>query len=392
MIKKTSAILLAVIVGIICTAVTYFVMGSTYEAQMQGGEGQLSLREFTNVENVIEKYYLRDFDMEDVQYAGLKAMVASLGDPYSVYYTPEEFDAFNRSSTGAYDGVGMGISIDQVTGLTVVSYFMDGSSAQAAGLEVGDYIVSIDGQDVTDKSLQEISVLCIGEEGTSINIGVKRGDEVLEFEMLRQPVELDMVEYKMQNDGIGYMRIKQFGGNCEALFNEGIDYFEAHSAKGIVFDLRDNPGGYLNTVVHMLDRLLPEGTIVYTEDKYGNRQTETSDSASLDIPMVVLVNGHTASASEIFAGAIQDYGTGQVVGTRSYGKGVVQIVLPISSTGGGIKITSSEYFTPKGRSIDHNGIYPDHYVELRGDGDTQLDKAQSVLRAMMSGGDRQDEN
>ena len=392
MIKKTSAILLAVIVGIICKAVKYFVMGSTYEAQMQGGEGQLSLREFTNVENVIEKYYLRDFDMEDVQYAGLKAMVASLGDPYSVYYTPEEFDAFNRSSTGAYDGVGMGISIDQVTGLAVVSYFMDGSSAQAAGLEVGDNIVSIDGQDVTDKSLQEISVLCIGEEGTSINIGVKRGDEVLEFEMLRQPVELDMVEYKMQNDGIGYMRIKQFGGNCEALFNEGIDYFEAHSAKGIIFDLRDNPGGYLNTVVHMLDRLLPEGTIVYTEDKYGNRQTETSDAASLDIPMVVVVNGHTASASEIFAGAIQDYGTGQVVGTRSYGKGVVQIVLPISSTGGGIKITSSEYFTPKGRSIDHNGIYPDHYVELRGDGDTQLDKAQSVLRAMMSGGDRQDEN
>lgn len=385
MIKKTSAVMLAIIVGIVSAVVTYIVMGSTFEARMEGSDEQLSLREFVTVEDYIEKYYLRDYDMEDVQYAGLKAMVASLGDPYSVYYTPEEFEAFNRSSTGAYDGVGMGISTDQVTGLTVVSYFMDGSSAQAAGVEIGDYIVSIDGQDVTDKSLQEISVLCIGEEGTPITIGVKRGDEVLEFDMLRQPVELDMVEYNMQDDGIGYMRIKQFGGNCEALFNEGLDYFEEQNAKGIIFDLRDNPGGYLNTVVNMLDRLLPEGTIVYTEDKYGNRQTETSDAASVDLPMVVLVNGHTASASEIFAGAIQDYGTGQVVGTRSYGKGVVQIVLPISSTGGGIKITSSEYFTPKGRSIDHNGIYPDYYVELHGDGDAQLDKAQSVLRSLMNG-------
>ncbi len=385
MIKKTSAVMLAIIVGIVSAVVTYIVMGSTFEARMEGSDEQLSLREFVTVEDYIEKYYLRDYDMEDVQYAGLKAMVASLGDPYSVYYTPEEFEAFNRSSTGAYDGVGMGISTDQVTGLTVVSYFMDGSSAQAAGVEIGDYIVSIDGQDVTDKSLQEISVLCIGEEGTPITIGVKRGDEVLEFDMLRQPVELDMVEYSMQDDGIGYMRIKQFGGNCEALFNEGLDYFEEQNAKGIIFDLRDNPGGYLNTVVNMLDRLLHEGTIVYTEDKYGNRQTETSDAASVDLPMVVLVNGHTASASEIFAGAIQDYGTGQVVGTRSYGKGVVQIVLPISSTGGGIKITSSEYFTPKGRSIDHNGIYPDYYVELHGDGDAQLDKAQSVLRSLMNG-------
>ena len=377
--------MLAIIVGIVSAVVTYIVMGSTFEARMEGSDEQLSLREFVTVEDYIEKYYLRDYDMEDVQYAGLKAMVASLGDPYSVYYTPEEFEAFNRSSTGAYDGVGMGISTDQVTGLTVVSYFMDGSSAQAAGVEIGDYIVSIDGQDVTDKSLQEISVLCIGEEGTPITIGVKRGDEVLEFDMLRQPVELDMVEYSMQDDGIGYMRIKQFGGNCEALFNEGLDYFEEQNAKGIIFDLRDNPGGYLNTVVNMLDRLLHEGTIVYTEDKYGNRQTETSDAASVDLPMVVLVNGHTASASEIFAGAIQDYGTGQVVGTRSYGKGVVQIVLPISSTGGGIKITSSEYFTPKGRSIDHNGIYPDYYVALHGDGDAQLDKAQSVLRSLMNG-------
>jgi len=390
--RKSSAILLALVVGIVCSAITFFVMQWDYNAQMAGSDESLSLNEFKNVEEVIDKYYLRDYDMKDVEYAGLKAMVASLGDPYSVYYTPEEFAAFNRNSTGEYNGVGMGISIDSTTGLAVVSYFMEGSSAEAAGLKIGDYIVNIDGNDVSGKTLQEISVLVTGDEGTSLTIGVKRGDEVLKFTMKREPISLDMVEYSVNDDGIGYMHIKQFGGNCEALFNKGMDEFEKKNVKGIIFDLRNNPGGYLNTVVAMLDRLLPEGTIVYTEDKNGNRETETSDAACVKIPMVLLVNGNTASASEIFAGAIQDYGMGQVVGTRSYGKGVVQVVLPITSTGGGIKITSSEYFTPKGRSIDGNGIYPDYYVEPSGDGDVQMDKAQSVLRALIDDAQVEEEN
>ena len=387
--RKSSAIMLAIVVGIVCTAVTYFVMLWDFNARMEGSGDSLSLKEFRIVEEVIERYYLRDYDIKEVENAGLKAMVASLGDPYSVYYTPEEFATFNRNSTGEYNGVGMGITKDEVTGLTVVSYFMEGSAAEAAGIKVGDYIISIDGQDVTGKTLQEISVLCIGEEGTPITIGVKRGDKVLEFTMLRQPVSLDMVDYTVRDD-IGYMRIKQFGGNCELLFNNAIDEFEKKQVKGAIIDLRDNPGGYLNVVVNTLDRLLPEGTIVYTEDKYGNRETQTSDAACVSFPMVVLVNGHTASASEIFAGAIQDYGMGYVVGTRTYGKGVVQVVVPIKQADGtvrgAVKITASEYFTPKGRSIDGNGIYPDVYVERRGDGDNQLDKAQSVLRALISKG------
>ncbi len=384
--KKSSAVILALMVGIICIFATLFV---TKHPMMMGNDSALSLEEFMRVEQMIDHYYLRDYDIEAVQYAGLKAMVASLGDPYSVYYTPEEFEAFNHESAGEYSGLGMGISTDEVTGLAIVSYFMEGSSAQEAGVQVGDLIISIDGQDVTGKTLQEIAVLCIGEEGTPISMGVKRGDTVMEFQMLRQPVSMNMVEYAMQDDGIGYMRIKQFGGNCEALFHEGMDYFEEQGAKGVIFDLRNNPGGYLTTVVSMLDRLLPEGTLVYTEDKYGNRDISTSGPSYVDIPLVLIVNGHTASASEIFAGAVQDYGFGEVVGTRTYGKGVVQVVLPIPSTGGGMKITSSEYFTPKGRSIDGNGIYPDHFVELTGEGDAQMNKAQSVLRAMISAAEQQ---
>jgi carboxyl-terminal processing protease len=381
--RKTQALLLALLVGIVSALGTYFLVSAKYETR---AEDELPLTEFLRVEKEIKENYLRDFEMEDVQYAGLKAMVASLGDPYSVYYTPEEFAAFQQNSSGEYYGVGMGITIDDVTGLAVVSYFLEDSAAEEAGIQVGDFIVSIDGTDVTKNTLQEIRVKCIGEDGTPITIGVKRGDEVLEFTMARRSIELDMVEYKMLEGGIGYMRIKQFSGNCEALFHEGMDEFEKQGAKGIVFDLRNNPGGYLNTVVSMLDRLLPEGKIVYTEDKYGNQDIKTSDADCNQMPMVLLVNGNTASASEIFAGAIQDYDWGEVVGTRTYGKGVVQVVIPIESTGGGLKITSSEYFTPKGRSIDGNGVYPDKYVELPSDAeeDMQLKEGLSELASLIS--------
>ncbi len=380
--RKTQALLLALVVCIVSVLTTFFIVTARYE---KGKEGELPLTEFLRVEQEIQDKYLRDFDMKNVQYAGLKAMVAALGDPYSVYYTPEEFKSFQQNSSGEYYGVGMGIGIDDVTGLAVVSYFLEDSAAKEAGIEVGDLIVSINGEDVTKNTLQEIRVKCIGDDGTPITIGVKRGEDVLEFTMNRKSVELDMVAYKMLDDGIGYMQIKQFSGNCEALFNEGMDYFVEQGAKGIVFDLRNNPGGYLSTVVSMLDRLLPEGTIVYTEDKYGNRDVKTSDADSMSIPMVLLVNQNTASASEIFAGAIQDYDWGEVVGTRTYGKGVVQIVIPIESTGGGLKITSSEYFTPKGRSIDGNGVYPDDYVELKADAteDTQLQEGLKDLAALI---------
>lgn len=381
--RKTQALLLALLVGLVSALGTYFLVSSKYEKR---AEEELPLTEFLRVEQEIKENYLRDFDMEDVQYAGLKAMVASLGDPYSVYYTPEEFAAFQQNSSGEYYGVGMGIGIDDVTGLAVVSYFLEDSAAEEAGIQVGDFLVTINGEDVTKNTLQEIRVKCIGDDGTPITIGVKRGEEVLEFTMMRKSIELDMVEYKMLEGGIGYMRIKQFSGNCEALFHEGMDAFEEQGAKGIVFDLRNNPGGYLNTVVSMLDRLLPEGTIVYTEDKYGNRDTKTSDADCEQIPVVLLVNGNTASASEIFAGAIQDYDWGAVVGTRTYGKGVVQVVIPIESTGGGLKITSSQYFTPKGRSIDGNGVYPDKFVELPSDAteDTQLKEGLSELALLIS--------
>lgn len=392
--SKRSAVIMAVIVGIVSSLVTLTIVSVTLGLHLfdiDGAQEELPVSEFSRVEEIIKQNYLREFSMEDLQYAGLKAMVAALDDPYSVYYTPEEFAAFKQEASGEYYGLGMVITKEEATGLSKVEYFFEGSSAEEAGLKVGDYIISVNGEDVTNMSLQEIGKLCIGEEGTTLKIGVLRGEESFEFEVVRRAVTRDMVKYKMLPDGIGYMQIIQFGGNCEALFSEAMSFFEEQEAKGIVIDLRDDPGGYLTTVVKVLDRLLPEGTLVYTEDKNGRRETWSSDANCIDLPIAVVVNGNTASAAEIFAGAVQDYGYGPVVGTRTYGKGVVQVVIPIQSTGAGLKITTSQYFTPSGRIIDRNGIYPDHYIDIQQEfkddplsytfeQDAQINKAVEVLK------------
>jgi carboxyl-terminal processing protease len=394
--RKRSAIALAVIVGVISVLTTLIVISFVFRVGLfnisPGGEDALPVSEFSNVENIIENYYLHDYDMKEIQYAGLKAMVEALDDPYSVYYTPEEFESFKQDASGEYFGMGMVISMDEKAKLAKVEYFFEGSSAEEAGVKVGDLIYSVNGEDMAGKTLQQVSQRCLGEEGTSLNIGIKRGDEILEFEIIRRAVEKKMIDYKMLDDGIGYMQIVQFGGNCEQLFSEAMDYFQRSGAEGIVIDLRDNPGGYLSTVVNVLDKLLPEGTLVYTEDKNGKKETWSSNASCIDLPITLIVNGNTASAAEIFAGAVQDFGYGEVVGTTTYGKGVVQVVLPIESTGGGIKITTSQYYTPSGRTIDKNGIYPDHYVKLQQDfilnpksysfeEDAQVQKAIEVLKA-----------
>jgi len=391
--RKSRAILMAVGVALVAAAaafaITFVMMNRHFEARIAGDDDSLSLGEFATVERYIERYYLKDFDMKEVQYAGLKAMVGSLGDPYSVYYTPEEFDSFTQNAAGEYYGVGMLIAEEEETGLVIIEHVYNASPAQLAGIEEGDYIISIDGEDVAGKTLQEISLLSTGEEGTPVTMGIMRGGEITEYDMIRRAITMDMLSYEMLDDETGYMRIYQFGGNCSVLFAEAMGHFKEQGVRGIVVDLRDNPGGYFNTVVEVLDMLLPEGTLVYTEDKYGNQDISASDMAAIDIPLTLIVNENTASAAEIFAGAVQDFGYGEVVGETTYGKGLVQAVLPIPSTGGGIKITTSEYFTPSGRSINGNGIYPDHYVELpesylndpSRENDTQFQKAVEVMKA-----------
>ncbi len=379
--KKSKAIMMAVTTGIIVCLATCLLTIVVYQKQLAGGENSLNLNEFSSIGETIDEYFLYDYDIKDVQDAGLKAMVDSLDDPYSVYFTKEEFDAFNQSSAGEYVGLGILIGENKDTGYTEILKFFPGSSAEEQGVQVGDLIVKIDGEDVTGLNTSEIGVMCTGEEGTFITLGVLRDGEEYSYELERRVITIDMAEYEMLEERIGYLKIIQFSGNAYDKFAEAMEFFEEQGAQGVVIDLRDNPGGYLNVVVDMLDDILPEGTLVYTEDKYGSRETEYSGPDSIDMQFTVLVNGNTASASEIFAGAVQDYEYADVVGTTTYGKGVVQVVLPMEGTGAGLKLTISEYFTPNGRSINGTGIEPDYYVEEDDSGeDVQMDKALSILK------------
>ena len=382
--RKSRAIIMTVSVAVAVCIITCVLTLAIYKKNLTGNDNSIDLNEFNNINKIIDKYYLYDYDAKELQDAGLKAMVASLHDPYSVYFTAEEFAAFNQSSSGEYEGLGMLITVDKETGYAMIIKFFTGSSAQEAGVMIGDLIISIDGVDVRDKTLSEIGMMCTGKEGTFVTLGIQRNERVLEFELERREITVDMITYEMLGEDIGYMRILQFGGNASIKFAEAMGFFMDQGVKGVVIDLRDNPGGYLNVVVEMLDMLLPEGKLVYTQDKYVHRETEYSDESSIDLEFTLLVNGNTASASEIFAGAMQDFDYCKVVGTTTYGKGVVQVVLPIQSTGAGVKITVSEYFTPKGRSINGNGIYPDYYINASGtETDNQLEKAVEVLREII---------
>ncbi|MCI8626143.1 MAG: S41 family peptidase [Lachnospiraceae bacterium] len=318
------------------------------------------------LEGLLESYYLNDFSAKDVEDGLYKGLVSSLGDPYTVYYTAEEYAKFMESTSGTYCGIGVMVSQNVQTGIiTVVRAFTNGSSYEQ-GILPGDIIYKVEDEEVTGIDLNTVVSRIKGEEGTFVNVTVVREGEsdYLDFRLERRQIEVDTIEYEMLEDSIGYITITEFDEVTADQFRAALDDLEKKGMKGLIIDVRDNPGGLLDKVCDMLDRLLPKGLIVYTENKYGERSEEYStDKESFDKPLVVLVNGNSASASEIFAGAIQDYGIGTILGTQTFGKGIVQTILPLND-GTAMKVTISKYFTPKGTNIHGVGITPDVELDL----------------------------
>lgn len=343
------------------------------------------------LDSLIDQYYIEDVNNEDLVEGIYKGYVAGIGDPYSTYYTKAEYDALMESSSGIYSGIGATVSQDPTTGLiTVVNPFVSGP-AHEAGLLPGDIIYRVDGEEVTGKDLTEVVSKIKGPEGTKTQLTIVREGEndELEFSVARKEIEVPTIEHTMLNNQIGYIKILEFDKITVEQFRSAIDELDAGGQKGLIIDVRNNPGGLLDSVAQMLDRLLPEGLIVYTEDKYGNREEIKSDNKEyFDKPLVVLTNGNSASASEIFAGAIQDYEIGTVVGTTTFGKGIVQSIFPLTDETA-VKVTVSKYFTPKGRDIHEVGITPDVEVDLddelkqqvviEKDQDNQLQKGIEVI-------------
>lgn len=320
------------------------------------------------IKSIIDTYYLDEIDEDKMVEGMYKGLVSSLKDPYSVYYTKDEFAALMESSSGSYCGIGAYVSQDVKTGVITIVKPFEGGPAYEVGILPGDIIYKVSGEEVTGKDLSEIVSRMKGEEGTTVDLEIIRSgeSEPIKLTIERRTVEVPTISYEMLDNKVGYIQIAEFDEVTGPQFRSAITDLDNQGMKGLVIDLRNNPGGLLDTVCDMLDRMLPEGLIVYTEDKNGTRTEEVKSTAeeSFDKPLVVMINGNSASASEVFAGAIQDYGIGTILGTTSFGKGIVQSVIPLSD-GSGVKVTVSKYYTPKGRNIHEIGIEPDVVVELK---------------------------
>lgn len=315
------------------------------------------------IQNLIEKYYYYEEDIPNIEEGVYAGMLAALGDPYSVYYDEEAFEAMMESTSGSYCGIGVVVQqhIDTME-ISVVNPYK-GCPGYEAGIRPGDIILGTSEVDFTGMDINEAVSYIRGEENTTVTIRLLRGEEELSVEVTRQVIDIPTVSYELLENNIAYIKIESFDEVTYGQFNEAMTKAKNDNCIGYIFDVRDNGGGLYDTVVDMLDDILPEGKIVFTKDRDGKGDTQYSDEECLEAPIAVLTNGNSASASEIFAGAIQDYGYGKIIGTQSFGKGIVQSIIPIGD-GTAIKLTVSAYFTPNGRNIHGEGITPDIKVEL----------------------------
>lgn len=376
---------------LLCMAfVRLYVLDDNVGSQSIKVDNDSILKKVSLIEELIGEYYLNDADSTDLENGIYKGLLEGLGDPYSVYYTAEEYKSLQESVSGTYSGIGVTVTQDTGGTISIVKPFEDAPGFKA-GLRAGDILYAVDDEKVEGKDISTVVAKIKGNAGTTVKISVIRDDssEVLDFTVERQDIEIPTVEHSMMENGVGYIYIASFDEVTVEQFVSALKDLADQDMKSLVVDLRDNPGGSLSAVVDILDLILPEGLIVYTEDKDGNRAEEKSDGEhQLDVPLSVLVNENSASASEIFAGAVKDYGIGKIVGKTTFGKGVVQSILPLSD-GSAVKLTISNYFTPKGNNINGVGVTPDYDVDIPEeayadkvidtDEDTQLQKAIEVL-------------
>lgn len=318
--------------------------------------------------------YYKELDSDTLVQGAIDGMMESVGDPYTFYYTPEDLAKMYEDHNGQYCGVGMLVSSDKQGRLVVLRVFKN-SPAQTAGFLPGDVILSADGEAVSAETTEAMNMATArikGEAGTYVRLSVLRKEQTLELDIERNNVSVNRVEYQILDGNVGYLVLYEFFGDAVSGVREALNAFEEAGVRGIIFDVRSNTGGQLDICLDICDMVLPEGLIVYTEDRNGRRENYYSNADRCEIPMVVLVNEMSASASEIFAASIQDYGVAKIVGTKTFGKGIVQTQYEFPSDGAGMQLTTSRYFTPKGRSIHGEGVTPDVVVEMNDSYDASI--------------------
>ena len=354
---------------------------------LQTGDGEDS--KLSTIIGIIKSYYYEDVDNDDLVDGIYKGVVSSLGDPYSEYYTAEEYEDLMATLTGNYAGIGALLQKDVTTGTVTITKVYKGTPAEKSGLQEGDSIVSADGNKAVDEALDTFVQHIRGEAGTDVELVINREGEEFTVVCTRASIETPTVEYQMINGNVGYIAVSQFTDSTYKDFKAAYEDLESQGMTSIIFDMRNNGGGLVDSVVEMLDYLLPEGTVVYTVDKHGNREDYNSEASTYKkLPITVLVNGNTASAAEIFTGAIRDFEYGTIIGTNTFGKGIVQSTIPLTD-GSALKLTTQTYYTPSGECIHGKGIAPDIELEYEFQGgedeaysvdlDNQIQKALEVL-------------
>ena len=381
--KETVSYLNGILMGMV-VAVTCFVMIITVASYT----GKIDLSSVFRVQNsqitdkqaakikdkinllsaYIDKYYLNDIDYDKMADSVYKGILNGLDDKYAAYYTKDEYKDISEKSSGVFCGIGAYMSQDPKTGVLTIIGVVQGSPAQKAGVKKGDILLEVDGENIESKDISYTVSKVKGKEGTSVEITVNRKNvaEPLKMKIKREVIKDKTVAHKMLDSNIGYVSVSGFEEVTKKQFIKAIDDLEKKGEKGLIIDLRDNGGGLLNTAIGMLDRLLPKEMVVYTKDKTGVAQEYyTKDKKEVNVPIVILVNGNSASASEVFCGALWDYGKAKLIGTKTFGKGIVQSSFALED-GTAIKFTTSKYYTPKGKNIHGKGFEPDVKVEYTG--------------------------
>ena len=390
-------VFVGILVAIIAVGILFALRGGG--ASSTGGSGHAAngqavddatVNKLKVLEQYIDYYYYKADEVKDDQIRDgvYKGLLDSLGDVYTCYFTPEEFQNIKQQTEGVYYGIGAYVSKDVESGRCVISGVIKGTPAEAGDMMEGDVIYKVDGEDMTGLELEEVVAHIKGDEGTKVTITLIRNGEEIESEFTRAQVSTPTVDSEMLEEGIGYLQITEFDEVTTQQFKENLASLKEQGLEGLIIDLRGNPGGNVTTVCAVAEELLPEGLIFYMEDKNGERTEYKCQGADWDTPLVILVNEYSASASEILSGAVKDSGIGKIVGKKTYGKGVVQNLIPLED-GSAIKITVANYYTRGGNDINLKGVEPDVEVDLDTDAyledqtDTQLDKAVEVLREEM---------
>jgi len=348
------------------------------------GENTTDLLRFFGVKRMIEARYVTDVDSTTLMDGAIDGMVKSLGDPHSMYMKTSMYKALKEHTAGAFGGIGvtMGFKDDKVTIMSV----LEGTPGEKVGLKVGDEILSVDGTPVSEYQPEEVALHIRGEEGTEVKLMIHRADEEdKEYSIRRDTIKVPSAKGKMLSEnGMGYIRIASFGENTGAEFREEYEKLKDEGMAGLIVDLRQNPGGLITSCVEVADMLVPKGNIVSVVQRDGSREDYDSTLEESSLPIVVLIDDNSASAAEILAGALQDREAATIVGTKSYGKGSVQVVVPLFHNDG-LKLTIAKYYTPSGKCIDGIGIEPDITVNLTPEDteDKQLNMARQVLQKKM---------